>query len=110
MTGQLALNLEEGRRRKRVGMALAASPNTQWMIEALFDLKSFAVERGEFVMESFRARRRLLHKPEPTSPNAWGAFTQMALKAGVIKWTGRYTQAASVKTRAHPVKVWARAD
>ena len=103
---QFELNLSEGRRLKREGMALAASKNSEWMAQALDDLRVFAAERGEFVVEAFRARRKLLHKPEPTSAAAWGAFTRAAQVAGIIKWTGRYTQASSAKTHAHPVKVW----
>jgi len=103
---QLALNLEEGSRRKRAGMALAASRNSEWMQSALEDLRVFAAAREEFPMEVYRAYRKLRHMPAPTSPNCWGAFSSTAIKAGIIEPTGRYIKASSVKTRAHPVAVY----
>jgi hypothetical protein len=106
---QLQLNLSESRRRKERGMSLAASRNSEWIALALEDLRVFAAERGEFCIEHFRAQRRILHKPEPTSSAVWGAFCHAAVRAGIIRWTGRYTQASSVKTHSHSVKVWAKA-
>ena len=109
MTTQLALNLDEGRRRKREGMALAASSNSEWMAQALDDLRVFAAERGEFPMEVYRAYRKLRHLPEPTIHKVWGSFAQIACRAGVIEYTGKKTQAASVKTHGHEVRVYRRA-
>jgi len=103
---QLALNLEEGRRRKRAGQALVASKNSEWMAQALDDLRAFAAERGEFPMEVYRAYRKLRHLPEPTSHKAWGSFSRIACKAGVIEWTGKRVEAASVKTHGHEVRVY----
>lgn len=103
---QLALSLEEGRRRKREGMALTASVNSAWIEGALADLKVFAAHYAEFPLEQFRAWRSLRQQPEPTNHHAWGALTNAAQRAGIIKWTGRYTQASSVKTHAHVVRIW----
>lgn len=99
---QLALGLVL----KREGMDLTASKNSAWIADALDELRSFVRSYPEFTMEQFRHVRSLLKHPEPSSPNAWGAFTHAAAKAGVIEWTGRYTNAVSTKTHAHPVKVW----
>jgi len=103
---QLALNLEEGRRRKRAGQRLVASHNSLWMSQALDDLRVFAAERGEFTVEMFRATGKLLHRPQPTSANCWGAFASVAIRAGIIEPTGKYIKASSVKTRAHPIAVY----
>lgn len=99
---QLALGLVL----KREGMDLTASKNSAWMAECLSDLRQFAKEHAEFTMETFRAVRTLRRAPKPTSSNAWGALTHAAVRAGVMVWSGRYTNAQSAKTHAHPVKVW----
>lgn len=60
----------------------------------------------EFRFEEFRAfceRNELA----PESQNAWGALPGMAVKAGLIRPTGRYEKASSAKTRRHPVMIWA---
>ena len=103
---QLTLSLEEGRRRKREGMSLVASKNSEWMAQALDDLRAFAAERGEFPMEVYRAYRKLRHLPEPTSHKAWGSFARAACQAEVIEWTGKYVEASSVKTHGHVVRVY----
>jgi len=106
---QLALDLSEGRRRKREGQRLVASHNSEWMAQALDDLRVFAAERGEFPMEVYRAYRKLRHLPEPTTHKVWGSFARVARKAGVIEWTGKRVEAASVKTHGHEVRVYRRA-
>ena len=78
------------------------------MNQILDDLRVFAAQRGEFTVEMFRATGKLLHRPQPTSANCWGAFASVAIKAGIIEPAGRYVKASSVKTRAHPVAVHRR--
>lgn len=99
---QLALGLAL----KREGMGRAASKNSFWMAGCLEELRRFSRSYPEFTMETFRHIRALNKAPEPTSPNAWGALTQAAVRAGIIVWTERYTNALSTKTHAHPVKIW----
>ena len=103
---QLALNPHESRRRKREGADLVASHNSAWIDLMLVQLWAFAWVRQEFTFELFRAWAILNRFPKPTNAHGWGALTQAALAAGLIEWTGRYVQASSVKTHAHPVKVW----
>ena len=103
---QLSLSLTEGRRRKRAGMALAASNNSQWMRDRLEDLREYARATGSFPIEFFRAYCALNGKPPPSSPNAWGSFATFARNQGVIRWTEKYVNASSVKTHAHPVKLY----
>jgi hypothetical protein len=106
---QLPLNLSESRRRKERGMSLAASRNSEWIALALEDLRVFAAGQDEFVLEGFRARQVLLHRPMPTNHHAWGALASAAIRAGIIEPTGRYVKARSVKTHAHPIAVYRRA-
>lgn len=91
---------------KREGMELTASKNSAWIADGLVDLRNFILSYPEFTMEQFRHVRAMARRPQPTSPNAWGALTHAAVKAGIICWTGRYINASSAKTHAHPVKVW----
>jgi hypothetical protein len=91
---------------KHQGMDLTASKNSAWISESLEELRAFARSYPEFTMEQFRHIRSMLKRQEPTSPKTWGAFTRAAVKAGIIQWTGRYMNALSTKTHAHPVKVW----
>ena len=56
-----------------------------------------------FVMEDFRKVRS---DALPASPNAWGAITNIASRRGIIRWTGEFRNAKSLKTHAHAVRVW----
>jgi hypothetical protein len=69
---------------------------------ALFALRHFALTRGEFKTEDFRA----WYKQDPHDHHVWGALTNRACKAGIIAWTCRYAPSTSPKTHGHPVKVW----
>lgn len=102
----LILDRQESRRRKREGMDLARSRNTAWMRERLFDLREYAIHTRRFPMEFFRAWCVQNKKPEPSSPNCWGAFASFAIAEGVIRWTHDYMPATAKKTNAHPVRVY----
>jgi len=104
------LSLPLGRKARDAGLAQTASKNTEWTIANLIALHLFVARRGncEFTMEIFRGERQLRNTPAPSSPHAWGALTTAAHRSGLIEWTGRYIQASSKKTHAHPVKVWRR--
>ena len=103
---QLALDPQESRRRKREGADLVASHNSAWIDLMLVQLLAFAWVRHEFVIEHFRAWAALRGLPGPTNHHAYGALTQVAAKAELITWTGKYIKASSVKTHCHPVKIW----
>ena len=79
-----------------------------WIIDALSSLREYCYtikRRGEceFVMENFRRDHPLI---SPPSPNAWGAFTNVAARLGIIRFTGKYRPAKSERTHGHVVKVW----
>lgn len=105
MTPDLFASIAE----KKAGMAKSASANAAWIAFRLHDLATWVWRAdgggGEFKMEFFRywcEKRGFI----PTNHHAWGALTAAAVRAGIIKWTGRYAEASSKKTHAHPVKVW----
>lgn len=109
----MQLDLLESVRRRDAGMANSASANSEWIAHCLRCMKEYWLVNPsacrEFPMEFFRSWWELhyLQSPlQPTNHHAWGALTVAAVKAGIIEWTGRYAQASSKKTHAHPVKVW----
>jgi len=102
---QLALSLPEGRRLKREGMALVAGKNRDWLDLMLSHLVAFAWARQEFTVETFRAYTVLMRLPKPTNHHAWGALSLAAMRAGLIKPTGRTMLACSARTHAHPIRI-----
>lgn len=79
-----------------------------WAQHALVKLGEFiAAEPGRlFPIESFRAWALPAGLSAPASHYAWGALPALAIRAGLILWTGQYVPARSPKTHAHPVKLW----
>lgn len=91
-----------------VGMAQTLkAEGDEWIDKALRELRTFCAQPGWalFKTEDFRAWLAS-RMPPPHSPAVWGAFTNRACKAGIIRWTGRYVTSVSPKTHAHPVKQW----
>ena len=91
------------------GMAqtLEAEPDT-WLAQAIAHLRRFAAlpEWPRFKMEDFRAWYMQSGFPEPHDHHVWGAFTNRAVRAGAIKFTGDFAASVSPKTHGHHVKVW----
>ena len=56
-----------------------------------------------FTFEQFRATRS---HDLPVSHKAWGSVPRIAVAKGIISWTGQYQNAKSLKTHAHPIRVW----
>lgn len=91
------------------GMAKTlASERDEWLEGALKALREFSRQPAwsEFKTEDFRAWYAYQGLPQPHDHHVWGALTNMACRAGVIRFTGRYRASVSPKTHAHPVKVW----
>lgn len=109
------LSLPLAREARDMGLARTASANTEWLAHCLKCLEQWLARPDkaseEFPMEFFRSWWELHYlgfRLQPTNHHAWGALARAAREAGLIEWTGRYTQAWSKKTHAHPVKVWRR--
>lgn len=82
-----------------------------WTQETLGNLRAFCKARKamgvpHFKIEDFVMVIKKRGWRQPPSPNAYGALTLLAYDAGIIKFTGQYENAESLKTRGHPVKVW----
>lgn len=99
-----------GRDRKRSGQQRALDhAGSDWSAMILQALRLWlnvirAQGRSEFRFEEFRAT--CTRAMQPPSHKAWGSVPRMAVRAGLIAATGRYAQATSEKTHAHPVMVW----
>jgi hypothetical protein len=100
---------DDGRALAEQGMArtLEVEPE-EWIENALAALRIFAAQPcwREFKMEAFRAWYVTTGGRNPHDHHVWGAFTNRAMKAGIIVFTGRYAPSVSPKTHGHPVKVW----
>lgn len=99
-----------GRDRKREGQRQALDhAGAEWSAMILKAMRLWlnvikAQGRPEFRFEEFRAT--CTKAMQPPSHKAWGSVPRLAIKDGLIEWTGRYVQAESLKTHAHPVKLW----
>jgi hypothetical protein len=78
-----------------------------WCEKALTLLAQFIAQRqgAPFKFEDFR-KHAVGRIAAPPSPNVWGALPRLAVKRGLIEFTGRYENAESPATRSHPVKCW----
>jgi hypothetical protein len=101
-----------GRQLGEAGMAKTLeAEREEWIVKALQALDRFARLSGyeEFKTEDFRWWCASSRIPAPHDHHVWGALTNRACKAGIIRFTGKYLPSASPKTHGHPVKVWTRA-
>lgn len=83
----------------------------EWIVSALNALRTFSRLPGwhEFKTEDFRWWFTGNGAAEPHDHHVWGALTNRASHAGIIRFTGKYRPSTSPKTHGHPVKVWTAA-
>lgn len=109
MSAHLAHRLHEGRQLAQTGMqrTLDLEPDT-WLDGALEALRRFVAIPGwhSFKLEDFRAWYLDSGRKPPHDHHVWGAFANRAVKANVIRFTGRHAPSVSPRTHAHWVKVW----
>jgi hypothetical protein len=109
----MTLNAEASRAAKEHGQQLAIDFATDWRDAVLLELRGWIAihkARGftEMTFEQFRHEAR----NQPASPKAWGGLAAVACRAGLIApkthsdGSPVMRNAESVKTRAHPVRVW----
>jgi len=98
---------------KQEGQQLALlHAGTTWAEHALDLLRQFcatAESAPSFRFEQFRAWALFHGLPNPPTHKVWGSLPRLAMKCGIIKWTGQFETAQSSKTHGHPVKTWRRA-
>ena len=99
-----------GKDLKNAGMQLALFNADDWVDTAISRLKEFCVKRKqanpEFLFEDFRLHVEALGDTPPTSHKIWGCIPRIAMKQGLIAWTGEHVPAQSAKTHRHYVKRW----
>lgn len=109
---QLPMVLPErslGRELAERGMAQTLEAEREsWIEGVVAALRIFAAlpEWREFKVEDFRAWYLAEKLPQPHDHHCWGAITNRASSANVIRFTGRYTTSVSPKTRGHYVRIW----
>lgn len=107
------LNAAASRAAKQAGQQLALDMADDWTDRVLVELRAWlAVHRGqgkrEMTMEQFRAQA----VNQPASHKAWGALPAIACRANLIEpvvhgdGSPVMRRAESVRTHAHPVRVW----
>lgn len=103
------LALDYSRALGELGMARTLeAEREEWIADALQALRLFAARPGwhRFKTEDFRAWYESAGGAQPHDHHVWGAFTNRASRAGLIRFTGQYAASVSPKTHGHPVKVW----
>jgi hypothetical protein len=101
------LDLCESIAAKERGMSRAVrTAGNEWVNLAVEDFVKFLRERGESAIEDWRAVMVERGIPLPPSSKVFGCIARTAALRDLIEWTGRYENAKSVLTRAHPVKYW----
>lgn len=110
---QTILNARESAAAKLHGQQLAIDFAQEWRDAVLLELTGWlaihkALGNQTMTFEQFRAEAK--HQPE--SHKAWGSLPSIAVRAGLITpiehpdGSPVYRKAASIKTHAHPVRVW----
>lgn len=114
MTDQLAIDFTRptGRDLGEEGMRRTLEAEREdWIDHAIERLRQFAAFPGyrEFKTEDFRWWLIAGGTKPPHNHHVWGALTNRACKAGVIRFTGKFLPSKSPATHGHPVKVWTAA-
>ena len=96
--GPPILDKAESQRRKEEGINLIASHNGDWESAALIDLLIFLFNNGPAYIEDWRADYLARGLPGPSHPNGWGALTSRAAFKKLVKKTGQFRNATSIKS------------
>jgi len=105
---QVAMELS-GSALKARGQRLALDhAGESWACRTVEALRTFCENlklsgNDTFTFEEFRATRE---HDLPASHKAWGSIPGIAARHGIIRSTGQYRKAKSLKTHAHPILAW----
>lgn len=105
------MNGQRGKELKEAGQQLALFHAEGWADTAMASLAEFCMQRKasgqrSFKFEDFRSFATSAGLPHPNSHKIWGALPRIAIKRGMIAWTGEHVPAQSAKTHGHFVKCW----
>lgn len=94
-------------RRDRGVRRVSENESDKWWTVAHASLVIYARDHPNgFLTENFRQFWLASGQPEPHHPNVWGALTLSLAREGLIRNTGVYQQAKSLKNHAHRYAVW----
>jgi hypothetical protein len=96
----------EARKARDAGIARTTSKNSAWMSKAMELLPHMKRDHQQTTGEFIRMWLTMKGLEAPTSPHAWGALTSHAVKAGILKDTGRVMQMTTEKSHARRTPVW----
>lgn len=99
-------SLFEARKARDEGIAKTSSKNSAWLADAMERLSRMSLEHSEVTGEEMRVWLTANGLPAPTSPHAWGALTQHAVRCGILVDTGRVKQMWTEKSHARRTPVW----
>lgn len=93
---------------------LLDSTPVEWTQHALRLIAAFVKERLEsgnreamrFRFEEFREWAIASGLPPPRTHKTWGFLPALAVRKGLIEWTGGFSPARSPATKGHPVRVY----
>lgn len=89
------------------GMTLAArKAGSEWLEAAVTDFVAYLRTHGAGPLEAWKQSWLERGKPEPLSQNAYGSVTRVAASRGLIRPTGRFTNARAVSAHARKVMEW----
>jgi hypothetical protein len=94
-------DLDEGKRLRDEGIGRVHREGFTAAVSKVLDTMVGRRVKGENIRDEC-IRRGV----EPHHHNAWGGVINGFVKQGRLRFTGEFTPAASVKTRAHPVKIY----
>ena len=101
-------NLFDARAARDDGIALTSAKNSNWLATALKMIPIMKSQGGinATTGEGIRMALTLRGLPQPSSPHAWGMLTRTAMKAGLIRDTGRLLQMVTKKSHARRTPLW----
>ena len=104
---QTILDFEGGKTAKEAGIERASrGAGSDWIDQGVNSLVGYLRKNGPAPIEQWRDWYLRNGGQAPVSHKAWGALTNAAVKRGLIKPTGQYRPARSIKTHGHFVRKW----
>lgn len=107
------LNAEASRAAKRTGMQMSIMFDGEWTAAVLIELRAWLAARRQAGHETMTFEQfRHDATAHPTSHKAWGSLPALACREGLIApmthpdGSPVMRRAESLRTHAHPVRVW----
>jgi hypothetical protein len=102
----------QGQSAKQNGQVAALlSSGQKWTTETLERFREYCKLRKQFGMRELRFEEFVIHAkcanyPMPATPNAWGALATLAKNDGLIRSSGKHTNARNSAAHNRELKIW----